>query len=29
VQMTMQIVTPDDEAALPTILGSVLVVNFP
>jgi hypothetical protein len=23
------IVTPEDEAALPTVVGSVLVVNFP
>ncbi|MDQ1423863.1 MAG: serine protease Do, partial [Acidimicrobiaceae bacterium] len=29
VQMVMQIATPADEQALATILGSVLVVNFP
>lgn len=29
VQMVVGITSPDDEAALPTIVGSVIVVNFP
>jgi hypothetical protein len=29
VQMVVQVVTPADDQALPTIVGSVLVVNFP